>query len=222
MVNLSERFKISMKTSGVSKKDLHTAMKVSFQALAKVLSGETKEIGAEKNQRAAELMNVSARWLATGSGRMREHEDAQTGLVFDLYPIPHSAGPGADSTGFVCDEIRTIQVSEEWALQHLGHIDTKRIKLVPVCGISMSPTIPDGSLLFVDTEKNHFAGDGIYCIEMDGALYVKRVVADVVNQSYNIISDNNPEKPQVVDKKKLDRLNFSAKVVSWMSVCKPG
>jgi len=99
-----------------------------------------------------------------------------------------SAGPGSFADEYV--PVRGhIDVVESWALQQFGtHFD--RVKVLPVRGDSMHPTIDDGDLLFVDTAVEHFTGDGIYILAFNETVLVKRLVADPVRRHLEIRSDN--------------------------------
>lgn len=66
MVDYNERLKLALKQSGYTTQMLADALGISYQAAKKALDGKTKAFTAANNQRAANLLGVSAEWLATG------------------------------------------------------------------------------------------------------------------------------------------------------------
>jgi len=68
MVDYCERLKIAMKLSGHTTQMLADGLGISYQAARKAVDGKTKAFTASNNQKAANLLGVSAEWLATGEG----------------------------------------------------------------------------------------------------------------------------------------------------------
>lgn len=66
MVDYSERLKLALRQSGYTTQMLADALGISYQAAKKALDGKTKAFTASNNQKAANLLGVSAEWLATG------------------------------------------------------------------------------------------------------------------------------------------------------------
>lgn len=57
-----------MKDAGKSTSALAAELKVTYQAIDKVLKGNTKELTASNNSKAAKFLQVNTDWLATGKG----------------------------------------------------------------------------------------------------------------------------------------------------------
>lgn len=66
MVDYSERLKLALKQSGMTTQMLADGLGISYQAAKKAVDGKTKAFTASNNQKAANLLGVSAEWLATG------------------------------------------------------------------------------------------------------------------------------------------------------------
>lgn len=66
MVDYNERLKLALKQSGVTTQMLADGLGISYQAAKKAVDGKTKAFTAANNQKAANLLGVSAEWLATG------------------------------------------------------------------------------------------------------------------------------------------------------------
>ncbi len=63
----------------------------------------------------------------------------------------------------------------------------KNIRAIEVEGDSMYPTLKEGDYVVIE-ENNHFSGDGIYVLQWDSVLLVKRLQAGA--KKIDIISDN--------------------------------
>lgn len=67
MVDYSERLKWAM-GDRVSVQQLADHLRITYQAVKKVVDGKTKAFSVEHHHRAAEYLAVDARWLGTGVG----------------------------------------------------------------------------------------------------------------------------------------------------------
>lgn len=67
MVDYSERLKWAM-GDRVSVQKLADHLRITYQAVKKVVDGKTKAFSVEHHHRAAEFLAVDARWLGTGAG----------------------------------------------------------------------------------------------------------------------------------------------------------
>lgn len=77
MVDYSERLRLALKQSGLTVQMLADGLEISYQAAKKAVDGKTKAFTASNNQRAAKLLGVSAEWLATGDGDVRQPTPSQ-------------------------------------------------------------------------------------------------------------------------------------------------
>ena len=66
---------------------------------------------------------------------------------------------------------------ETWAREVFDalHGDTNDCGVVRMAGDEMAPLICDGDLMFVDRSAARLAGNGIYALEVDGRLVVRRI-----------------------------------------------
>ncbi len=144
-------------------------------------------------------------------------------IRFEIYDVRMSAGPGAEQIAHP-DMVEYLPVLKEWANENLGTTDHNRIKLVTCSGVSMQPTIDDGSLMFVDVTVKNYRGDGLYCLAFRDGLIVKRLVADLKNRRIRLVSDN-PDKAnyqdQIIEPDEEDRLTIIGQVKRWFKTCKP-
>jgi phage repressor protein C with HTH and peptisase S24 domain len=140
---------------------------------------------------------------------------------YEKHPVPMSAGSGAVSQSYGPDEIEFIEVAEWWARKFVASVDTNRIKVVPCRGTSMSPTIPDGSLLFVDVRVKSHIGDGIYCIDLDHRLLVKRINIRPKDRVFEVVSDNESgPRTETYPLSEEESMYICGKVVAWLAIQK--
>lgn len=152
--------------------------------------------------------------------RLKARDDYVT---FDLYDVRMSAGPGVEPVDQP-DVIDQLRVLRSWALDKIGSANPDNIKLATCNGTSMSPTIEDGALMFIDISVRDFRGDSIYCLAWHDKLIVKRLIADVVNKTLRIVSDNDDKTiypDQELSGSQLGELQILAQVVRWIDVRKP-
>ncbi len=132
-----------------------------------------------------------------------------------LEAIP-SVGPSGEPVDWpaVLDH---IDIAEGWARRHLGqHIEC--IRVLPVRGDSMSPTINEGDLAFVDTASNRFETDSIYVIVWNGRLLIKRLTANLVKNCVEVSSDNPINPTQEIPAGEIDGLHICGRVKAWLAI----
>ena len=110
-----------------------------------------------------------------------------------------------------------IDVAEGWARKHLGQA-VERIRALPVQGDSMSPTINEGDLAFVDTGCNRYETDGIYVIIWNERLFIKRLVVDFAHDRIEVQSDNPMSPPWYIPATQIDNLTICGRVKTWLAV----
>ena len=133
--------------------------------------------------------------------------------VLDAVP---SAGPGGEPVDYPA-VLSHIDVAESWARKRLGgNLDT--LRALPVAGDSMSPTINEGDLAFVDTSCTRFDTEGIYIIVFDGSLLIKRLVVDLATQRVEIRSDNTKLPTQYIARADIAGLAICGRVKTWLAV----
>lgn len=125
------------------------------------------------------------------------------------YDLHASAGNGA----VIHDEsvVDHLAFKRNWITRTLG-LDPKSLALIDVAGDSMSPTINDGDLILLDTRPEHVRAEGIYVINLAGALLVKRLrmrLSGVVD----VVSDNERYGTETISGEQLASLQIVGRVV---------
>ena len=136
-------------------------------------------------------------------------------IYLDYLDIQSSAGPGKVADAYP-PLIQNLNVLEDWALQSFGKNAVDKIKIINNSGDSMSPTIQDGDILFVDVSRRAFEAEGIYVLDWNGRLLTKRLVAQQDGR-LAIISDNPSYQPEYINEKNIDSLVICGQVRGWWS-----
>jgi len=94
------------------------------------------------------------------------------------------------------------------------NLNKNNLVVITAKGDSMHPTILSGEPLVVDTSPLDNFVDGIYVIDLDSHLLVKRLQRQFTG-GIKILSDNPAYEPQFVPQDSLDQLHIVGRVV-WM------
>lgn len=125
------------------------------------------------------------------------------------YDIRASAGPGA----LVNDEsiVDHLAFKRSWLVGTLG-LNPEQAALIDVAGDSMHGTIDDGDLILLDTRPQGSPQDGIYVINLRGALHVKRLRVRVTGE-VDVVSDNAHYGAETISGEQLLQLQIVGRVV---------
>ena len=125
------------------------------------------------------------------------------------YDVRASAGHGA----VVSEEnvVDHLVFKRDWLVRSLG-LDPQQLALIDVRGDSMSPTINDGDLILLDTRQGDHTTEGIYAINLDGRLLVKRLRLRL-SGAIEVISDNERYGTETIDSEQLAQLHVIGRVV---------
>lgn len=108
-------------------------------------------------------------------------------VVVPVYDIAASAGPGT----YVDYEMQIAQLSlPRDYLKSLTSTGPDQLAIIRVKGDSMEPTLRDGDIVLVDRAKTSYGFDGLFVIQIDGTLHVKRLARSGRNGVVSVLSDN--------------------------------
>lgn len=195
MATLAERLQLAMFKKSISQQRLADIVGVSQQAIGKVIRGET--LKPKNIFEISKALGVSVEWLKTGNGEAPDFEAEVDSVeennepfytrleVLDVYA---SAGNGEFVSGDLAGYVQAVEFQNEYFHQLFQRASDKGLAIINVKGDSMEPTICSGDLLFVDTTRNAYQGDGIYVFSFNDKLYVKRL--QFAGDKLLVISDN--------------------------------
>lgn len=154
-------------------------------------------------------LGISLEWLLNGTGDKYAGSDISKLLPVPHYAIHASAGGGSLVEAEPIEQHLTL--SKEW-LKREG-INNKDLIGIYAKGDSMEPTIASGDSLLIDREDNLIGSDGgIYVINYEGELFVKRV-QKLLDGRIAVTSDNKNHMSIEISKHDLERLKIIGRVV---------
>lgn len=154
-------------------------------------------------------MGVSIEWLLTGKGEKTQGTNNALSLSVPHYAIQASAGGG---TLVEAEQIEQhLTLSREW-LKREG-ITSNDLIGIYTKGDSMEPTLINGDSLLIDRQQNAIGSEGgIYVINYDGELFVKRV-QKLLDGRIAVTSDNKNHLSIEISKNDLEQLKIIGRVV---------
>lgn len=195
MSDLSSRLSDLLAKKKLSMNEFAKMVGVTQPAIAKIVNGETR---SPKNiVEIANTLGVDVQWLKTGKGKapdfanFSENQTAyenETTLRVEVLDIYASAGNGSFVMGDLTSYTQAVEFENAYFAQVFQRASAKGLSIINVEGDSMEPTIGNGDLLFVDTTKSAYQGDGVYVFSYGENLYVKRL--QFAGDTLLVISDN--------------------------------
>ena len=148
----------------------------------------TRSIQVEEMARAAEVLRVSAEYLA-GVSVSDGVRDLPGIRWVEVRGLAAAAGGGAAVLG---EEVEGyLAFRREWLANH--GIDPTQCVVIDVTGDSMEPTLPEGSAILVDRAQRRRRAGRIYVIRSEDDLLVKRALQQ--RQGWVMASDNLAHDP---------------------------
>lgn len=139
----------------------------------------------------------------------RAMEQASSLVLVPRHDVQASAGGGS----LIHDEsiVDHLAFKREWITQSLG-CSPEKICVIQVRGDSMTPTINDADLLLLDLRMLSQRSEGVYVIQLQGSLLVKRLRFKI-NGSVEVISDNARYGTETLTSKDAEQLTVLGRVV---------
>lgn len=190
------------KLRGMTQKQLALAVGVTQQAIAELESG--RAIEPKRPVQLAKALGVDPDELSLAGAkkplpeRLAETSWLETirGLeyaVLPSYAITASAGHGAFAQESEPDGYHVLP--HQW-LKSVTRARLNDLCVIQVAGDSMWETLHNGDHVLVDRSRRTVARPGIYVLDDQGELIVKRVQKDLQTGHIDVISDN-PKYPKM-------------------------
>jgi len=161
----------------------------------------TSEPNASTIINIAEICHISDWWLLTGKGSMEDNDyiiqnkrDANDTKGYEVDMLNIRTGAGKGVYNYEVEIIDKIMLDKKF---FKTKPDLLKIKIVEVDGDSMEPTIKDGDYVVIDESKTE-KSNGIYALQLDGQLLVKRLQFKL-DGTVLIISDNDKYETEIYD-----------------------
>lgn len=178
----------------------------------------------------AHALGVEPRWLETGIGTMSKapanyeiaerlpralKKEESTMLAIPQLDVRASMGIGVDLQEHV-DVVRMVRVSLPQLRRLLPSFSApQNLAILTGYGDSMTPTFSDGDPLVVDTGVNEVRVDGVYVLERNDELFIKRLQRQL-DGTLLMISDNAKYKPQHIEDAEREKFAVRGRVLlAW-------
>lgn len=171
-------------------------------------------IGSSSCRRIEKVWGLPSGWMDLIHSDQPSSND-ENFFEFQLLNIEAAAGHGKETPAYI-EPVKAFNVSKTWARRVLGY-GYERLKLITAKGTSMSGTIEDGDILFVDTDINYFDGDGVYVLSMDSDVKVKRLQS-LPGRKIKVISDNHKFDSPVIDTESGVNLVIHGRVIKALAI----
>ena len=162
-------------------KELANILKVSLPTMNHYESGK-RAPNSKLLSQIAKTLGCDPGWLLTGEGQAEKkevllNEPIPPSALNDFVLVPRyniESSVGGGSVIHSEQIVDHLAFKKSWVSKELG-TDPKNLLLIHSIGDSMEPTFRSGDLLLVDRNKARMKGDGIYLINFDDGLIVKRL-----------------------------------------------
>ena len=213
ILNANDVIERLMEAFGVSKAaGLAKALDVTAAVITNWKRRET--IPYKEVYEASRATGYSMDWILTGQGipqtdKIQVIQEADDYCHISQYSIEASAGQGALVEAENIDQ--HLAFKESW-LRKSG-INPTNLIAIYARGDSMEPTIFSGDSLVIDKTKDTVTSDGgVYVINYDGELFVKRVQKQL-DGLVAITSDNKNYRDMTIPTQDLSKLKIIGRVV---------
>lgn len=194
---------------------------VSQKAARKWLEGESLPENWRIPEMAAKL-STTENHLMWGT-RATTLEVAEPGAAYrpNLYHIPQldvggSMGFGRELPDHV-DIVNRVTVDLPQLRREISFSAPTNLRIITGYGDSMEPTFKDGDPLLVDTGVTDIRIDGVYVLERDRQLFIKRVQRNPIDGTLIISSDNKNYQPIVADPQRVTFGICGRVLLAWNS-----
>jgi phage repressor protein C with HTH and peptisase S24 domain len=180
-----------------------------------IWKGTPRKLDGDDRRKLATLLDVHEGELVAG-GVVPQYMPTTERVVgveyarLPVYDIKASAGRGS-----LVDDGEPVSwrlFEMDW-IRGLAGTKLENLAVIRVAGDSMWETLHDGDHVLVDRSRKVLAQPGIFVLQLDGQLIVKRVSMDFQTRAVTIVSDNPKYPQQSVDAP--ERLEVVGRVV-WL------
>jgi phage repressor protein C with HTH and peptisase S24 domain len=167
---------------------------------------DERSLEVDEKQR---VKNLLMQYYAADKSTQKLMEQASTYVLVPRYDVRASAGAGS----MIHDEsiVDHLVFKRQWLTQSLG-CAPEQVCVIQVRGDSMTPTINDTDLLLLDMRALTQRAEGVYVIQLQGSLLVKRLRFKL-NGTVDVISDNKRYGTETLTSKEADQLTVLGRVV---------
>jgi phage repressor protein C with HTH and peptisase S24 domain len=217
---LSDRIIFARKSNDFKQKELASILNISLPTMNHYESGKRSPNSVLLSQ-IAKILGCDPGWLLTGEGQAEKkvllNESIPSSTLDDFILLPRYNIESSAAIGSVIHSEQIVDhlaFKASWVSKEL-ETDPKNLLLIHSIGDSMEPTFRSGDLLLVDRKKARMKGDGIYLINFDDGLMVKRLEW-MMDSTVVIRGDNTSvSREQKITAIEMEKLHLLGRVV-WV------
>jgi phage repressor protein C with HTH and peptisase S24 domain len=148
-----------------------------------------KQIGPKLARRIEEAAELPFGWMDQAHGNSGDPTeiDAVTVPMFDVH-----ASAGCGTLVESEERVNELFFRRDWL--RARNFQQSGLGVIRVKGDSMTPTIPDGSVILINKEDREVRNGKVYVLRYDGMLHVKRLQR-LPGSMVQVVSDNAAEYP---------------------------
>lgn len=236
---LGGRIQQRMDTLHIRQADIARSLKVSRPSVSDWVNDKVQSLNSTNLLALAILLHCNQEWLNSGKGPITSMPgDNNLAAPAPIYAVESSKD--APANGFIRVQhlspqpsmgsgvevlepvtiVQHLDVLKSWLISELGTSNPDRIKVLTAIGRSNHPTIPDKSLVFVDTGHRYIDAPAFYVLDVAGRFLLKKALLRA-DGSLELRSDNREEYPDSEIYPLAEAqvsLNISGKVLGWWSL----
>lgn len=218
MTEYTTRIAQIMREHGITQQALAQRLGVSRQAVA--LWQKSGRFSSNTLPRVAAALGVSPADLIGDDGEpgdarvVRVVSDSPLRPGYVRVPVFDAAGSCGMQNGQVGSDLITgaVDLAERFIRSLAGVTSTKRLQVISSTGDSMAPTIESRALILIDTNQRQLIGDGVFCIRIDGELFIKRIQR-IPGGGLTLLSDNPRYPSLALSRDALEQTEIIGRVV---------
>lgn len=184
---LASRFRLALKHSNITRKNLSDISGVTYQTVSNWFSGRVRTIPIPTALRAAAALNVSPVWLRTGRGEMTPEREVPPSPAFSDPLIPNDVVERMQdvvSIPTVKPRLMGADIVPESLYQPVLYpisFFLKQQLSPPKCQVqvvedeAMAPLLNVGDSILVDTAQQTIVTRGVYVFFLRGQLWLRRL-----------------------------------------------
>jgi phage repressor protein C with HTH and peptisase S24 domain/DNA-binding XRE family transcriptional regulator len=203
--------------------EMHAVTMSEMQRPEKEAIGAIMEEARRAEAEAIQKVMASHTTAASGQCYVEDESFSQGVDISDFslvsrFDIGLSAGPGLVPVKDAA--AGHIAVSRHWLRQH--NLSAENCAMVRVRGDSMSPTVPDGSWVLIDSAETQVVREGVFAFSREGEAFIKRFVPVGGGETGSpkaliIVSDNPATPPETVTGQQLNTIRIVGRVRSVLA-----
>jgi len=190
---MQKRITERLRALGMAQVELAEKVGVSRQVVNGWVKGRGTPRDKEQLARVADALQCSVAFLLYGE--RSEHDEAPDSdaeyISIPCFDVKAACGKGIEN--FDACMVKLIKVALPWLRAHVRSGSFRHLNVITAAGDSMEPAFKDGDLVLIDTSEKEAHSDRVYCLVLDGELYLKRVQR--IPGGLRLISDNSKYPP---------------------------